>query len=353
MGQKSIAFIGHHELDYPRNRTIRDAFIKHGFALHHCHSQISFPWRFLHLAFLWFKKGRNTKWIWISEGGHRLVPFFKFLTLFSRQKIIFDPFTSRYNTRIEDRKIHEANSLQALVCLWQDWSACKAADYLVFDTQEHKEYFYKKYSLKKNHVIIPVLIPEEIFYPQNTLKLKSNRTSVLFYGTYIPLQGIEWIIKAAEILKDEALQFEFIGQGQTFTQMQQLIQKLDLTNIILTAPISEKELADKIHQADILLGIFGDTDKAGRVVANKVVQSAAMKKPIITRKSSAIETYFAHKQSILLVEEANPVNLAEEIRALSQNKFLQQSLGKNAEQVFKSSFSQSALGNKLNEICSN
>ena len=152
------------------------------------------------------------------------------------------------------------------------------------------------------------------------------------------------------ILKHQSLVFEFIGHGQTFAQMQKRIQNLGLTNIVQTPPMSEKELADKILQADILLGIFGDTDKASRVVANKVVQSAAMKKPIITRKSKAIETYFVDKQSIILVEPADPQQLAQEIHTLSQNKVLQQALALEARKVFETSFSQDAVGGQLSEI---
>lgn len=351
MGQ-SICILGQHELDYPRNRTLKKALSALNYHIYECHSRVAFPNRQWQLVKQFWKIRKNFDKIWITEGGHRFVLIFKILSFFTGHKIIFDPFTSRYNTRIEDRKLHSKKSFQALVCLWQDWSSCKSADVLVFDTMEHKEYFYQKYSLKQDYFVLPVLIPEENFTPKfeenETYRFEKNsHFKVLFYGTYIPLQGIETIVEAASILKDDPIDFYLIGGGQTFTNIQLMIQNLNLKNIRQIDSVKEVELASYIESSDLCLGIFGDTSKAAQVVPNKVVQCAAMAKPMITRESASIKRHFTHGKSIIECPAANPTALAQAISEIRLDIKLQSQLGIEAREVFIENFSTDAALNIL------
>jgi glycosyltransferase involved in cell wall biosynthesis len=353
MTVKAIAVLGQHELDYPRNRTIKNAFQKLGFKIFEIHSRIPFPQRHLSLLKQFFKVYKKVEIIWVTEGGHRFVPLFRLVSFFTNHKIIFDPFTSRYNTRIEDRMLYKPKSLQGLICLWQDWSACKSAHTLVFDTLEHKEYFYKKYKLNKPYQIIPVLIPEENFVSKvKSVNHFNNKTNILFYGTFIPLQGIQTIIEAGRLAKDSPnFKFSIIGKGQTHKEMQSLANGLE--NIEFIDTVSEIELADYIEKADICLGIFGDTTKASRVVPNKVIQCASMSKPIITRESKAIKTYFENQISIYMIKPNSAIELYNAINTISQSSKLQQDLSTNSRLVFEKSFSQSAVLQKLKTLISN
>ena len=61
----------------------------------------------------------------------------------------------------------------------------------------------------------------------------------------------------------------------------------DCPNILFEEKIEYTKLALRIKEADLLLGIFGNSNKAGNVIPNKVFQSLATGKTVITRKSNA------------------------------------------------------------------
>ena len=342
---------GHHEFDYPRNRLNIMLIEKCGWKVIHCHSRISFPFR--HISLLWqlVLCIQKVQLVYITEGGHRLVPLAKAICILFRRKIIFDPFISRYNTRVQDRKLYSEKHLQAFICKWQDWSACKCSDFLFFDTYEHKEYFYSNYKLKVPWAILPVMVDETVFRMKEMSVKRNEEFHVLFYGTYIPLHGIQYILEAAKFLKPyEYVKISLIGNGQEYNNMISLSKELFLDNVTFMDIMDYAELVEHIKLADVCLGIFDDGIKASQVVPNKIVQCAAMGKCIITRESNAIKRFFDHKKNILLVKEANSKHLSDTILELSNNVKLVQTIGRESRKLFEQKFSMDSLKQEIEEV---
>lgn len=355
-GPKAVCLLGHHELDYPRNRSVREALVAAGFRVVTAHSRAPFPWRHLVLGAALLRLDRDIRWIFVTEGGHRLVPLVRLLAMLTGRKVLFDPFTSRYNTRIEDRRLHSPRGLQALICLWQDWSSTRAADFLVFDTAAQKDYFQRKYGLRKPWAILPVGVDETVFAPRDPAEVPRPRAfaaegfQVFFYGTYIPLQGIEWILDAAALLKQEDIRFTLIGQGQTYAEMRAKAERLGLEKVAFLDPVPPEGLVPYLVHADLCLGIFGDTVKAANVVPNKVVQAAAMGKPILTRESPAIASWFKDGGSMALVRPGSAEAIAQGILSLRADPERRARLGTEARMVFSESFSRDALTGILDRV---
>jgi glycosyltransferase involved in cell wall biosynthesis len=342
--RSAVCVLGHHALDYPRNAALQGLIRDAGFEIELCHSTAPFPFRTWILIAKYLRVARRVSAVIVTEGGHRHVAWLKPFTWLTRRRLVFDPFLSRYNTRVEDRKLYAARSVNALGAYFQDWASCHAADALIFDTHEHQRYFFEKYALDKPWTVIEVGVDEALFAPARWVEPGASHVEVLFYGTYIPLQGIEHIVHAADRLRDQAhIRFKLIGDGQERPRIEALVRQLALPNIELLPLLPVSELPARIAAADICLGIFDAGSKASNVVPNKVVQCAAVGKPIITRGSPAIERYFAEGESVALVPPADPDALAQRIAALAADPALRRRLGSGARRVFEQRFSAAAL----------
>jgi glycosyltransferase involved in cell wall biosynthesis len=119
----------------------------------------------------------------------------------------------------------------------------------------------------------------------------NDRFEVLFFGKYIPLHGVETIIRAAKVLEPHSrIRVTMLGTGQQRAQADALAAELDLTAVRFVDWVPYADLPAIIAAADLCLGIFGTGEKASRVVPNKAYQAIAAGCPLITADTPAART---------------------------------------------------------------
>jgi glycosyltransferase involved in cell wall biosynthesis len=138
---------------------------------------------------------------------------------------------------------------------------------------------------------------------------------VLFYGQFIPLHGIETIVRAAALLRHEPIDWHLIGRGQEAAHIRAMLDADPLPGVRWTEWTPYGELITQLQSADLCLGIFGTSDKAASVIPNKVFQIVAAGRPLMTRDSPAIRELLAPLHGcVYLVQAGDPQALAEAIR---------------------------------------
>jgi glycosyltransferase involved in cell wall biosynthesis len=142
-------------------------------------------------------------------------------------------------------------------------------------------------------------------------------------------------MEAAEILRAENVEFRLITRfNREYEKIKEMVEKLDLENVKFFPEASKQEIAKKINEADVCLGVFGNNRKAQVVIPNKIVEAIACGKAVITGRQDVLKEIFVENESILMCEPENPKDLANKILKLKNNQQLREEIGKNGYNLF-------------------
>ena len=99
-------------------------------------------------------------------------------------------------------------------------------------------------------------------------------------------------------------------------------EELGVENIEFLSKVPFQQLSDHIADADIVLGVFGDTSQARKAMANKILEGLAMQKPVVTGDTISIRENFKHMDHLWLVPLADARALSEALILLDADKKL-------------------------------
>jgi len=351
-----ICFLGGYSPTYPRHEVIKKGLALNRVEFSECSVQPKYKFwlRYPLLFFRWVRFCRKNDFFLVPEFCQKDVPLAKILSILTSKKIIFDPLASRFETKILDWERKPAHSLAAWWNFEIDHWAFKLADLVLADTHAHKDYYCQKYKLSPKKVeVLPVGFDDSLYKPlSGEPQKKEDYFTVLFYGSFLRLHGVEVIIQAADILfkEDRSVQFILVGTGQTLPKVKAASSELGLSNVCFVGWLPQRELVQRIGRADVCLGIFGKTEKARRVVSHKIFQSMAMKKAVITARTPAVEEFFSHRENIFLLPEGRPELLARAILEFKRDKTLREKIALKGCELVREKFSPEAIGRTFVEI---
>lgn len=347
-----ILFIAGREPSYVRNAMILKCLEKEGAEIINCtDSSETYPARFLKVMIKFLAK-RNFDCVFVGFLGQPLVPIIRELTT---KPVIFDAFLSTYDTMCFDRKRFKPDSMAGKLFYRLDRYSCAKADTILLDTYAHIDYFTRTFGLPRNkfHRVF-VGADESVFYPME-VRRDDKKFRVFYYSSFLPLHGTEYIVQAADRLRDEkSIEFIVVGGGPEYKKIRSLVQSLGLDNIRFIDWLAYEQLPLEIAQADICLGgHFSDIDKARRVIAGKTFQFLAMKKPVIVGDCDGNRELLTDRENALFVTMADAGALAEGILELRENRQFTERIAERGYETYLKNCTVDAVGNKIREIIRN
>ena len=259
--------------------------------------------------------------------------------------VVWDVYISLYVTVVEDRKLVAPNSFAGRTLYWFEWLALRIPNKVYIDTRAHATYLEEVFRLANLRIKSVPVGCESLFYTKTTPKkptradLESFR--VLFYGTLIPLHGIEKILHAISLSKNYKIEWLIVGNGQESGKVKKFLQDNPDSRLKWIHWLSYSELISQINDSHCCLGIFGESRKADSVIPNKLYQSIASFRPVITRSSCAIKEIPSNFQKIIRTTHSTTGEaLLEEILKLKEEYLVADNFERSLEQmkVFRDSF---------------
>jgi glycosyltransferase involved in cell wall biosynthesis len=254
--------------------------------------------------------------VFVGFAPQLVLPFFGWKFKFNM--VIEDFFISLYDTLTDDRKKVSPNSLIGQFFKSLDRKTLQKASYVISDTKEHGIYFSQEFGCPadKIHTLYLEADPA-IYYPREKMALRvPGKFRVLYFGSILPVQGVDVVLKAGALLDGTSIELEIIGPVPEK-------DKVNADHMIYHKWLSQTELAEHIAEADLCLaGHFAsDIGKARRTIPGKAYIYAAMDRPMILGDSPANHELFSEEQDgIYFVEMGNPHALAEQIKKIADKE---------------------------------
>jgi glycosyltransferase involved in cell wall biosynthesis len=273
--------------------------------------------------------------------------------LVGNKPIVLDALMSPYASLSQEHKFGALGAAAASAWRILEGSILNDANLVLTDTAAHLRYYQQEFSLSPEKLLAIPVGAEEIDRSTQTKcqPRDDDEMNVLFYGSFLPLHGIDITIKAAALLRNLPIRFDFIGGNSK--QAEKLIRtctNLGITRYTYRPWVSFDELIEStIPEADLCLGgPFGDTEQARRVITGKTSQCLALGRPTIIGKINE-DIGFVDKENCLLVPQGNPQALADAIQwALYQRHDLPK-IGEYGKSIYSEKLSVNVIRHLLGE----
>jgi len=251
--------------------------------------------------------------------------------------VLFNPLVSLYDTFVADRRRFGQRSLAGRALKRIDRHALRAADLVVADTQANADFLAALAGLPPERSEVCFVGAEErVFRPGWSPR---QPFEALFVGKLIPLHGPTTVLEAARIADD--VRFKIIGSGQLESLLDERPPNVE------HVPWTEYEqLPHELHAAGCALGVFGSSDKARRVIPNKVFQALACGVPVITGDTPGARELLVDGESAHLVPPADAQALAAAVRRVAEDAALAARLAEDGLRAYEAHASEQVLGKR-------
>jgi glycosyltransferase involved in cell wall biosynthesis len=325
-----VCFFGTYQRDHSANRLLREALVRGGADVEELHEPLweetrdkdaayFAPTSLAVLAARWSRRIRRLARRWSERTGPPpivLVGFGGQLDVLvaswicrPRVGLVFAPLVSLSETLVEDRRLFAPSGLRGRLVATLDRRTLATADLVLADTAAHAEYLVELGAPADRVAVWYLGVESEFVTPRER---RGGTGRVLYYGSFLPLHGVQTIIEAAARLGTHG-EVVMLGSGPERAAARAYAAARRIS-IAWRDPVPLGSLPDEIAAADVVLGVFGSSRKAAMVVPNKVWQAAAMGAPVVTRDGPAIREVLRPGHDCVVCPPADPGALAQAVR---------------------------------------
>jgi glycosyltransferase involved in cell wall biosynthesis len=228
--------------------------------------------------------------------------------------VVLDLFLSAYDTVVEDRRLVLPGSLGAWWLQHLDTAACRAADVVLLDTPANAAYVAALTGLPPERFAwLPVHDPDA---PPSaaTWSGAGDRLRVLFFGTGVPLHGLDTLVEA--VARVPQVQLTLVGGSPAHRAL--AAARLGARLELLPVFVDRAALHDQLARCQLVAGVFGDSGKAQRVVPFKLVHALAAGRPVLTADTPAVGQWLDGSGAVFGVPAGDAGALAAELERLAR-----------------------------------
>jgi glycosyltransferase involved in cell wall biosynthesis len=271
--------------------------------------------------------------------------------------LVYDEFLNPYLWFVDEHKKSKENSMLTRLIRWYVRFTLRSANHVLSDTNLHADYSAKlSDTARDKFTALYVGTDENVFKISKKPKhRKSTETfEVFFYGTFLPLHGIDVILDAANLLSHEKhIKFTIVGGASREKDMEAFLDKLNdknVSNVRHLSWVDFEKLPKYIEESDVCLGgPFANSPQAQKVITGKTYQFLAMGKATIVGKI-AEDVGFVDKKNCLFVDQGSAKSIADAVGWAYGHRGELNVIGTNGDSLYDKVFSQQAQLKKIQKV---
>lgn len=300
-------------------------------------------WQTIKYALSLIKEAKNVDQVFIFPGNYLLVLLLGIFKPWHKASITFDLLISAF---LKKKTI--GNYLI-------EWSCSRFADKLLCVTSEYLRFYKDTYNIPERKLFVITDVVQDIWITHRKIPTRARgRKRVIYWGTYLPHHGIDYLISAASVLQD----VEFIFCGKAPEEF--LLQTRNLPNVKYKGFLRIEDLIDLVDTADITLGCLRNTTDTPLGHPNKQREGMARAKPVIASYTEQQENLFSKGYpipAVVLVDTNTPnsavPNLISTIQCLLLDEQRCREIGAEARKTILRSYTVENTRDELVQILRN
>jgi len=220
----------------------------------------------------------------------------------------------------------------------------KSSDKVIVHGQNHKQYLLAK-RIPGHKIWIIQLGVFSSFAPLQNDEVKTQSENILFFGRITPYKGIEYLIEAGKLIKQQfpEVNITIAGEGD-FDKYKELIEG-DSHFTIYNRFIPDNEAAALFQRASIVVLPYTDGSQSGIISI-----AGSFKKPVVATDVGNFPEMVKDGTTGFIVPPKDVNALAEAIIELLNNDKLRQEMGENAYRVLSDKFSWDKIAQKTLQV---
>ncbi len=317
----------------------------------HLLRRISQKYRIVPTAIKQWSDIQKSDVLYVGYPGHFDVFFAWIVAKLAGKKLVFNPLLIIYTGFSEEQGILKKRSLMGWGMKQAEGLVYKLCNRVFADTPLQEQFLKTVFHLSSEKLRVLAIGADDAYYAHTPYTNTSKKIEVTYYGLYSPIHGVEHIIEAANLLRDDAdIHFTMVGnKGNTYQVNFDRAKHLGLTNITFYDDLPLSEHPAIIKKADLFFGFLTYTPSVERVIPNKIYQGLALGKIVLTSDAPVTRSVFTHNENIILVAPNDPKALAAQIVALKNNPAKRKKIADAGYRLFMKHYTPKAVGAALKQ----
>jgi glycosyltransferase involved in cell wall biosynthesis len=343
----SVLWWGRSDPEYSRNRILLKSFSDLGWRVD-CYRPFSSPFGLMEV---YFHRLNRPSLIWVPCFRHTDISSASHWAKKWKVPLVIDPLISAFEKEVFEKNRYAADSKSGKKRRQWESDLFSKADVVVADTPAHAAFFESELRVAPARLCVLYVGAETTLFEPLPAPPAEEPFEILFYGSFLKLQGVDVIIGAAERTQNLPIHWVLLGDGDLRDACERRAR--GLYNVRFEPWIDYGKLPARMASAHILLGIFGTSFKADLVIPNKLFQAMAAARPVITRRSKAYERTLEGSDVIGWVPAGDAEALAKVVKTWLKNPSDLSHRGKQTRKLYDTYFGREKLRQMLKKVLDN